>query len=788
MCAHPSDKSLIRGAMLAAIAGALTCGGVAADSSGSPEFLRQNRLRRPEPFEQSPLQLNPPTFRWPAVKGAASYRVELSRNASFTMAHAEVVPEPFLRPLAPFDAGEWHWRVRVEEPKAGAWLGTEKFAISDALPRWPIPAWAELLRRIPTPRPRSFVRAEEVATWRGDRALAAELAPRAEKVRAALQTPFVLETYVARTKVAGDSEDQTAKRVEWASKGAARDASQPAADAAWLWVATGDPWFRDAAKVRALVAASLDPAGFTSDGNTDFGNAAIVENLGVCYDLLHDDFSPAERAQIRAMILARGGPIFDKLRRASQDLMRPHNWQHVFLEGMVGALALHGEEPVAEEWLRLGLKTFVAFYPWFGGRDGGSHEGPRYYHATEMLSSLDTLDYFHAAFGLRLEDGNPWFRGNAAFLMYAFPPRSRIAQLGDNNLGTEDEADDRPAPGERARMTARRMAQLFGDPFVAAYAAAVSPDPDLELTLAEVLRWRASPTTAPRSLTELPAARLFRDIGAVFTHSAYTQPEENVRLVFQSSTYGAFGHGHADQNSFHLIAYDEPLLLDAGYYTPAGDPHRQKYSVQTQAHNTVLVDGTGQPYGDSSGYGQVTHFEDNEDFTYFVGSAATAYHAVPLTRFDRHIVWLKRAPTPTYVVVDELASRDGAPHRFDWLLHATNQMKIDEAGRRVTVAGAKGEARLSFLEPASLAFHQDDQFDVPAVYWRNGQNYPLPNQWHLKATPPATAQTRFVTVVQVSKPGVAKLSLGPLDGGVEVAGWRVQFQPASHQLRVEKFP
>jgi hypothetical protein len=777
--------------VLGALAGALT-GAVAGEPGAampaSPPFLLQNRLRQPEPSRATPLRVNPPTFRWPASPGATGYRIELSRDPDFRSVQTAIESDPFHRPLAPLEAGVWHWRVRAERPTVGAWLGEQSFALADALPRWPLPSWDELLQRIPAPRPRTYARAEQFAAWRGDSGLAAQLAPRAAKIRAALERPFALEEYVARTKLPGDSTAQVAKRVEWESKGAARDASQPAADAAWLWRATGDGSFRDAAKARSLAAAALDPAGFTSDATTDFGNAAIVENLGICYDLLYDEFSPEERARLRAAIVARARPIFAKMRLASQDLMRPHNWQHVFLEGLVGALALHGEEPVADDWLRLGLKSFVAFYPWFGGADGGSHEGPRYYHATEMLSSLDTLDFFRAAFGVRLEDGNPWFRGNAAFLMYSFPPGSRMAELADNNLGVVDEGDDRSAPGDRARLAARRMAGLYDDPFAAAYAAAIAPARDIELTLSEELRWRAAPTVAPRPLAELPSARLFRDMGAVFTHSAYTRPEDNVRLVFHSSPYGGFGHGHADQNSFHVIAYDEPLLLDAGYYTPAGDPHRQKYSVQTKAHNTILVDGTGQPYGDSSGYGQVTDFEDNDDWTRFTGRAAAAYREAPLARFDRHVVWLKRTAVPTYVIVDELAARDAAPHRFDWLLHAANRMTIEEAERKVTVTGAKGEARITFIEPAALALHQDDQFDVPAVYWRNGKNYPLPNQWHLRATPPAAPQARFVTVVQVAKRGTPLPPLRALEAGAEIGGWRVQFSAATHQLHVEKMP
>ncbi|HWL17437.1 MAG TPA: hypothetical protein VNR00_17645, partial [Opitutus sp.] len=85
-------------------------------------------------------------------------------------------------------------------------------------------------------------------------------------------------------------------------------------------------------------------------------------------------------------------------------------------------------------------------------------------------------------------------------------------------------------------------------------------------------------------------------------------------------------------------------------------------------------------------------------------------------------------------------------------------------------------------------FAQTDQFTVPAVYWRRGKNFPLPNQWHLTAAPAPSSQQRFITVVQVSKRGVSKPSLQPVPQGVETAGWRVRLPDGSRRLVIEKLP
>lgn len=764
----------------------------------APDFVLQHAVERPEPFAESRLQLNPPTFRWPEIAGATAYRIELSPSADFVagLTQSETVRELFFRPLQPLARGSWFWRYRSEAPQPGAWSAPVDFEIGGRLADWPLAPWRQYLDAVPAEHPRVYLNRAE---WQALPEKAALLGPALERwrerIRGRLAGPFSLAPYLERAGVADGHVPTTMKErklVIWESKAAAAAAIRPAAEGAWLWAATGERWFLEAARARALQVAGFDPHGFISernpgadDGNLDFGNAVLVHDLGVVYDLLHGELTPAERATIRAAIVVRAAPMFAKMHRAPLRLMRAHAWQHAFLDALVGALAVYGEEPAARGWVELGLKSFVALYPWFGGNDGGSHEGIKYYYGLEMIPSLQTLDVFRTAFGLRLDEGNPWFRASAYSLIYAFPPGSLRANLGDGDAGEDDEVDNVAAPGGKGRLAARRMAELFGNPHAAAYADAV-PEDDHGVTFADVLRWAAVPRVAPVPLATLPAARLFRDTGTVFTHSRIGEPDENVRLIFKSSPYGGHGHGHADQNSFHLFAYNEELLLDSGYYTPTGDPHRQKWTVQTRAHNTILVDGTGQPWGNTRGHGRISHFEQHNDWVYMVGSAATAYREMPLERFDRHIVWLRRAPEETYVIVDDLAAGGGTPRRFDWLLHAAERMEIDAAAQRVHVRGAKGEARLSFVVPAGLSFDQHDRFDAPARYWRNGKDYPLPNQWHLTASTRRVPATQFVTVIQVAKRGAPMAAFRNSAGVLETGGYRVKWDDVARCLKIER--
>jgi hypothetical protein len=763
----------------------------------APAFVLQIKPLRMEPFRESRLQLNPPTFRWPVEKGAAAtYRIELARDRAFTNPRVELVRDLWFRPLEPLATGTWYWRCRVETPHPGAWLGTESFELRADLPTWPVPDWSQLVARIPADHPRVYVRANALPALRASaRKLDARLQPRKDEIGQALAETFSLEPYVARAAQSAGAGEKgipgpRLRIIE--SKMAAMAASTPAADGAWLWAATGDPALLAMVKRRALLVAGFDPAGFISErtsgadsANVDFGNSHIVHQLGVIYDLLYDQFTADERRQLRAAIVARAQPVFAKVARCSQELMRAHAWQHGFLDVLAGAVAVYGEEPDVAAWIESGVKAFVAFYPWFGGNDGGSQEGTRYFHGQEVLASLDTLDVFRHAFGLRLDEGNPWFRASPYFLIYSFPPGDAMARLGDTNGTYVRDHDDLQAPDGKSRIVAHRMAELFGNGHAAAYAAA-APEEGYGFGLSHLLRWMGETRVEPIALTTLPPARLFRDIGAVYVHSALARPDDNVRLVFHASPYGGHGHSHADQNSFHVIAYGEDLLLDSGYY-PAfnnADPHRLKWSVQTKAHNSILVDGSGQSWGGTRGYGEIRHFEQHGDWVYMVGGAGHAYPDTPLDRFDRHVVWLRGREVQTYVIVDDLATAGGTARRFDWLLHAARPMAIEEATRRVTVRGERGTATITFLEPATLGFQQNDQFDAPAVSWSNGEKLPLPNQWHLKATPPRAASMRFVAVIQVGKPGMVPPAPRGTATVVETAGWRVTLPAAGARLSI----
>ena len=84
---------------------------------------------------------------------------------------------------------------------------------------------------------------------------------------------------------------------------------KPVSDLCWLWLAIGDPDAANEIRRRVLIASKLDPQGFVSHKNSDFGNAFIVDGAAQADDLLYEQFNSAERAAIRKMLLERASLI-----------------------------------------------------------------------------------------------------------------------------------------------------------------------------------------------------------------------------------------------------------------------------------------------------------------------------------------------------------------------------------------------------------------------------------------------------------------------------------------------
>lgn len=701
----------------------------------------QRRVHRPEPNQAHRPQVNPPTFRWPLQSEAETYRVQVAADPHFSemLVDQTVEGNTFFRPLNPLPPGTiwWHWRA--DSFAEGAWGNPQEFDLPGDLERWPLPDWEDSFERIPPDHPRVFTTPEhlqKMKEWAQTPEGQEALDVWRDRLKSELGKTLPLEQGTEKGEDL-TREERVMRRVTF--KGEAGRTAGQMGNMALLYRLTGEEKWAEEVRRRALLIADLDPRGYASHEVSDFGNGRLVEGLAYSYDYMQDYLTDQELAKIKSALKERLQITRGYFKNLEQKVHAPHAWQHTFYNFMEGCLALCGDDEEATDWFHWCVKATVALYPWFGGADGGSAEMANYFSGTNLPSSMHMRDLIYRASGIDLLN-NPWYHNSVYYTIYSQPPNHNRSMFGDHGGGPES-----GPPGSNRYVTTRYRATLFDDAFAAAYARGYEGNPLLRVSLREAYDWLAKPVPEPKSLSLLPDARAFRDIGVVYMHTAMERPQDNIFFEFKSGPYGSFGHSHNDQNTFNLMAFNEPLLIDTGYYHSYGDAHHAGWTMRTKAHNGILVDNTGQPNSELSAFGRVIDFEQGDEFMYCAGEASTAYNEVELDRFTRHCLCIK---PDIFLIYDQLKAPD--PHTYQFLLHAEKEMDIDHLTQTVDVTGEVGKCRATILQPSDLSISQTDVFDPPAKHWRPDKSWAMPNQWHLTAeTTGASKEVRFLTVIEV---------------------------------------
>ncbi|MBM3890044.1 MAG: hypothetical protein FJ388_13085 [Verrucomicrobia bacterium] len=373
------------------------------------------------------------------------------------------------------------------------------------------------------------------------------------------------------------------------------------------------------------------------------------------------------------------------------------------------------------------LQFWSPYYPPFGGEDGGWTDGPYYWGwywnvYARLCAMIERAT--GAAVGERPLTRNAW-----QYKLYGNPPYSKMSPFGDG----QSFPADRP-------QTMFVLGAWLRNPYALWYA--------------EQFKFRPGGLTAflfqpgdlkSRAPDDLPQARCFRDAGLVAMHSALADGARNVQVLLRSCPLGSISHGYADQNAFVLHAFGEPLAIASGYYDMGNSPHQRAWARLTKAGNCITVDGEGQPVHDAGARGRIAAFASNDYAHYAMGDARAAY-AGRLKQFDRHIVYLRPrdGDEAMVIIADDLESPKLA--RFQWWLHALEEMQVDETRASVTIQRGAARLRVQLLAPAKLRLEQTGKFPVAPNEAVKGKNYP--DQWHLTAhADEPAAQRQFLTVL-----------------------------------------
>ena len=123
-----------------------------------------------------------------------------------------------------------------------------------------------------------------------------------------------------------------------------------------------------------------DSQGTSSYAYNDEVGMPVLFTLARGYDCGYEALNDEDRGLIRRALTLRAEEVYRMFRHKNPYEVRPYDNHATRTINFLGqaALSLLGEVPQAEEWLDYVLKVYAAFYPPWGGADGGYSQGPMY--------------------------------------------------------------------------------------------------------------------------------------------------------------------------------------------------------------------------------------------------------------------------------------------------------------------------------------------------------------------------------------------------------------------------
>jgi hypothetical protein len=725
-----------------------------------PQVRSKDAVLFPAPEDGERLDITPPPLYWLQVQGATEYRVVIELTDGTPVVERTVM-QNYLLLRDPLSAGDYRWNLYSAEDERG-W---QTFTISEDALEHVVPTADEVLAQIPPTHPRHIYYPEDVEGIVARYPQAQAVLKR--NIRAAIEQGMPPRPRFHRT----DGEYASHPRYREAF-GEYRDY----VDRNLVACALGHLLCKQADAAEYARTAFLEIMDWNPEGpcavDGPWGDEIGLSNarcLFAVYDWTHDLYTEEQHGYIHATLTQYARQILRLLKRRNF-FNDPGNNHSGRIPAYLGeaALVLHGHvDPVeTREWLQCALDVYGSFFPHFGGRDGGWAQGTFY-------GSSYTKWYLPFFFALERHTGfsfldRPFYRNLSHFYMHFSPPGWETHPFCD---GYWCHPEDEEWPGFFAQNPYGVYAERFGPDVARAFNETVS-DPELfKLHLMDVFR-PAYASARADGAGKAEQSRAFRDAGFVSMHSRIEDPAEDTAVLVRASKFGTVSHMHADHGNFAIISRGKGLVTPSGYFgRSAGTTHHRGWTLQTVAHNCVLVDGVGQRAGRFDTVGHIVSLDDSGPVAFTRLDLAGAY---PMLQSYSRLVFLFR---PNVVVVcDDLVSPIAVP--VSWLLHTLSPPK--EETDRVSVYRDPASLGVQlFTAPDDLSFSFTDRHGIDP---NEGEPVELhrhqPKQYHLTWETGASARRRFVGV----------LAVNGAEAFVKKTGTRVRVEYEDQTLDIELDP
>jgi Domain of unknown function (DUF4962)/Heparinase II/III-like protein len=476
---------------------------------------------------------------------------------------------------------------------------------------------------------------------------------------------------------------------------AQNDVALAIAEAAFAYKIEGDAKYLDLAKQYMDAAVSYDVWGYSfNKPNTDLAAGHLLYGMGMAYDLLYNDLTPAERNKYREKIARQGHLLYEAF-APKPGSVYAYSQNHTFIPvaGLgVAAYAVYGEVPEAAQWAELARAIYDRVLATYS-KDGYYFEGFEYWiFATPWI--VHYLDALQHATGENLFD-QPGLKNAHLYAAHSLTPGGQtMFDFGDvfegpltRAHGGVDYARSHPRGKDGVDHFETNfnllydLARRFHSSEIQGVADWMKSQENSNAEEWWTLAWRDD-ALASQPITSLAKWHHFADADVIFWRSAWDAqatavafkcgPPEGHAAAELSAKFADWrledGHVHPDVNSFILWAHGQYLTGVSGY---AGVP-------KTAEANTLLVDGRGQGNDGAGGHdawsktsyaklnlARITSVHFDADGFSATGEGAGAYDpSIGLTHWTRTLTLMRGKLT----VSDNIEA--AAPRTFTEFLHS----------------------------------------------------------------------------------------------------------------------
>lgn len=699
-----------------------------------------------------------------------------------------------------YDEGVWYWQYGYVEDNKVDWSRILRFTVKNDGPVFAPPTFAKVLSKVSSSHPRVWVQADDWDQFiqrsasKDERSWYLEKANKVSKVK----IQHISET-IDTSKVA--ELDNEVKRNALLVRESRRIVDREESNTEVLiraYLLTKDRKYADAAMQRLEEIMSWNESPLLKG---DFNESTLLSLCSMAYDSFYNLLSTKQKQLLLAEIEEIGTKFFNRFHNHFEaHIADNHSVQMNLRIFTMAAFATIGDLKQARQWADYAYNVWVVRFPGVNN-DGGWHNGDSYFHVN--IRTLIEVPYFYTKLTGYDFFADPWYKGNAMYVIYQQPPFSKSAGNGSSHQKVLKPSGTRVAYADA-------LARLTGNTYLSDYVDVIKKqDQDILksgfMGKAGDLSWfrldNDQPRPIGRGLQDLPLGYVFRNTGIATFTSGWKDLPHNAMMTFRSSPYGSTSHAIANQNAFNTFYDGKPLFYSSGHHISFTDEHSVYSHRSSRAHNTILIDGMGQKIG-TEGYGWIPRSYIGDNVSYILGDASNAYGEVEsplwlergkvsglaytpengwdenkLNTFRRHIVQLGGADL--LFVYDELEA--DRPVTWDYQLHSiANPMEVEQTKQYVSIR-ATNESSISeafLFAPEKLKLEQTDQFFVPATNWLRaddqGNFAPNPNHWHFKASSSKQKSYRYITII--STHATAAISPRPkriADNKIQVGDWLI---------------